>query len=576
MPHAAPIQHSPSAYEPAELLAAGRERLLAEDAASAEALFRCGALKRPHDPEFRYGLASACLAQGGAEDAALFMADARNLHAAALLEEHFPDLVGCRDPKVLAEASEVFYRSGHFGLCGAMLQRLIAWGYDDLALLNEYATVLSQQARMDEACAVYETLIKRQGGCATAHSSLHLLRIFGQAGPQTLHAEGQRWSQLCESTVRRRSPASPRRPGPIRIGYFSATFNRHQVGHFFLPILEAHNRERFEVFCYSQGVINDDVGSAALKAATYRNIRQLSDDQACDLIEADGIDILVDLWGHSRDHRLMVFARKPAPIQVSYLNYINTTGLEAFDYVLHADGYRAPGDQRWFSEEIVSVGPVIAPYRVFDPIAIGARTPALSGQPFTFASAAHPAKIGPEVARTWAEILKRTPGSRLELRYMLYADPVVVRSMTAQFEAFGVGADRLVFPEQHVGARFREAFQGFDLVLDPFPYQGMTTTMDALSMGVPVLALEGDYLAVRVAASALRVCGLDELVVTSVEDYIDRAVALASDPEALDAIRRRVAPGFEQSDFRQEAAFTRRLEQVFFAMLEGQSLQRAA
>ncbi len=563
-----PVQYSVLAHEPQELRAAGLACLIGGDLSSAEALFRAGALKCPRDADFRFRLASALMAQGRMEEAALHMADARNFEAARLMRENFPEVEASRAPEAMLAAARVFYKEGQYSLCGLLLQRLAPDNADNIELMRELGLVLSQQGRIDEAIATYETIVRRQGCAPEAHSYLHLLTIFQQTGPQTLYEEGRRWSRLNEETVTLRPPRPVRRDGKLRIGYYSATFNRHQLGHFFLPILEAHDTDRFEIYGYSHGRIVDDIGRAALDNCTFRCVGGLSDDEICDAIEADGIDILVDLWGHSHQHRLMVFARRPAPVQVSYLNYINTTGLSAFDYVLLPDGYRAEGDQRWFSEEIFGIGPVIAPYRVLDQVEIPTEAPHTrrADGVFTFASAAHPAKINFEVVKVWAEILKRTPNSVLELRYMLYRDPVVARAMTAQFEACGVAADRLSFPRQLAGKAFRQAFAGFDLVLDPFPYQGMTTTMDALSMGVPVLALSGDYLAMKVAPSALELCGAPELIAPTAQAYVDIAVDLATNPERLADLRRRMRSGFEASPFREERAFTRRLEAAYLDM----------
>lgn len=564
-----PVQYSVLAHEPQELRDAGLACLMAGDLSSAETLFRSGALKRPYDADFRFRLASTLMAQGRMEEAALHEADARNLMAAQLMRENFPDVEASRAPDAMLAAAQVFYKESQYSLCGLLLQRLLPDNADNLGLMRELGLVLSQQGRMDEAIATYETIVRRQGCAPEAHSYLHLLTIFQQTGPQTLYNEGRRWSRLCEETVQLRSPRRVRKDGKIRIGYYSATFNRHQLGHFFLPILEAHDTDRFEIYGYSHGKIVDNIGQAALDNCTFRCVGRMSDDEICDVIEADDIDILVDLWGHSHQHRLMVFARRPAPIQVSYLNYINTTGLTAFDYVLLPDGYRAEGDQRWFSEEIFGIGPVIAPYRVLDEVEVPVEAPNTRHPDgvFTFASAAHPSKINLEVVKVWAEILKRTPNAVLELRYMLYKDPVVTRAMVAQFEACGVPAERLVFPKQSAGKAFREAFADFDLVLDPFPYQGMTTTMDALSMGVPVLALDGDYLAMKVAPSALELCGVPELIAPTPQAYVDIAVDLATNPERLADIRRRTRPGFLASPFRQERAFTRRLEAAYLDMV---------
>ena len=259
-----PVQYSVLAHEPQELRDAGLACLMAGDLSSAETLFRSGALKRPYDADFRFRLASTLMAQGRMEEAALHEADARNLMAAQLMRENFPDVEASRAPDAMLAAAQVFYKESQYSLCGLLLQRLLPDNADNLGLMRELGLVLSQQGRMDEAIATYETIVRRQGCAPEAHSYLHLLTIFQQTGPQTLYNEGRRWSRLCEETVQLRSPRRVRKDGKIRIGYYSATFNRHQLGHFFLPILEAHDTDRFEIYGYSHGKIVDNIGQAAL------------------------------------------------------------------------------------------------------------------------------------------------------------------------------------------------------------------------------------------------------------------------------------------------------------------------
>lgn len=560
-----PVMFSVAAHEAEELRAAGLNCLLAGQAADAQQLFRAGAIKHPADIDFRYRLASATLAKGDEQEAALYLADARNLHGQSIVDGNIGELAG----KPLGTEQKLnlghsFYGHGQITAASVLFQRVAEERPDDLNVLSVLALSLMHQGRIEECTATYETIIRRLGSSPSTHSALHYARVFEQAGPQTLFEEGRRWRQLCEDRVARRPQRAVGIGAKLRVGYFSPTFNGHQLAHFFLPALEAHDRTRFEIRCYSHADADDKVGRAVVAASDgFSNLHGLSDDAFCDRIAADGVDILVDLWGHNAGNRLMAFAQRPAPVQVSWLNYINTTGLTAFDAVLHPDGYRVDGDQAWFSEPIHNVGPVVAPYRVFDAAPDAGPTPALSGGGYRFVSAAHPAKINLDVVRTWSAILREAPHVTLELRYSYYKDPALRRSIGALFESCGVAAERILFPPPETGAEFRRALQQADLVLDPFPYQGMTTTLDALAVGVPVLAYEGDYLAVRVAASALRVCGLDELVAASLDEYIANAIALANDPVLTNAIRQRVRPAFEASAWRDEAGFTQRLEAVF-------------
>jgi protein O-GlcNAc transferase len=276
----------------------------------------------------------------------------------------------------------------------------------------------------------------------------------------------------------------------------------------------------------------------------------------------------VDLWGHTAGNRLPVFARRPAPINLSWLNYVETTGLSEFDYVMHADGYDLPGAQALYTETVYPIGPVLAPFRQFFDMPPAGDTPMLRNRFMTFGCFGHPAKLTLEVIETWAQILTAAPTARLVLRSGYFEDPTLQRTIRAQFAAFGVAADRIEFPAFEKGAAYLSTYRAVDLILDPFPYQGLTTTLDAVSAGIPVLTWEGRHMHSRIATVTLQACGLQELIAPTPEAYVETAVALANDPTRLNTLRAAVRPGFETSPYRDEAGFTRRLEAEFEAMAE--------
>jgi protein O-GlcNAc transferase len=566
-----PIDYPVLAYEAHELRTAGVNCLMAGQLDDAEVLFRAGVLKYPLDIDLRYRLAAALMAKDKQGEATQHLSDARGIHADTFIDTHAREaLAQATTPQQLTQLAHTFYANSFVSAASRLFQKVATLQPDDLQNLFSLGLAMMHQGRVEEATANFQTAIRKAGALHAVHSILHLARMFEQTGPETLYEEGMRWRRLCEPLVRRRPQRKVRAGGErLRIGYFAPAFNRHQFTHFFLPALEAHDRSGFETICYCNTAPSDEVGAAVQTAAgVLRVLGDVSDERFCEIVEADEIDILVDLWGHNAGNRLMAFAAKPAPIQVSWLNYISTTGLSTFDAVLHADGYRAPGAQAWFSEPIWSVGPVIAPFRLFDQIPPSGPTPALAKGVFTFFCAAAPAKINLRVVRTWSAILAQVPNSVLELRYSYYKDPVLRRALVAMFESCGAEPGRLVFPEHATGEAFRRAILDADLVLDPFPYQGMTTSLDALAAGVPVVVFEGDHLAVRIAAAHLRACGLDELVAADLDEYVAKAAGLARDLEALSALRARVRPAFEASPFRAEADFARRLEGVYLALAE--------
>ena len=555
------------AHEPHELLAAGRNCLAAGQLNDAETLFRAAAMRRPADPETRYRLASALIALGRLGDAQLALADARELHARLMVQTHAADL-NPSDLSQVARTAEVFYANHLMAAASHLHQQVVAAKPDDPQAWVALGLALQHQGRAEESVAVFEAAVRRWPQSAGLHSFLVYARMFRQETPQTNYDEGRRWQAAHAEGLPRMPTRAPRREGKLRIGYYAPLFNRHQMTHFFRPAFEHHDRSRFELVIYSGAEATDECG-AAIKAGAdlWRDVTKLGDQAFAEQVAADGIDILVDLWGHTAGNHLTMFARKPAPIQVSWINYIETTGLTAFDHVLHADNYNLDGAQSLFSETIRPVGPVLAPFRPPHDLPPPGPTPALSGAPFTFASFVHPGKVTLEVVRVWAIILANAPNAVLTLRYSYFKDPAIRRSLHAQFEAFGIPAERILFGPHETGEAFLRAYQTADLVLDPFPYQGMTTTMDALVAGVPVLTYEGARMNERIAATSLRVCGLDALVANDLDDYVARAVAFAGDPAALDAIRQSVRPAFDASPYRDEAGFTKRLEAEYEAMV---------
>src|SRR5579875_1237894 len=259
----------------------------------------------------------------------------------------------------------------------------------------------------------------------------------------------------------------------------------------------------------------------------------------------DRLDVLVDLWGHNAGGRLTVFARRPAPVQVSWINANHTTGLKCMDYVLHGEAMLTPEAVPFFTEEIWSMGEVMSPYRPApgrpDPVP----TPALRNGHMTFGAFIHPSKLNEGTIAAWAAILRARPADRLILKYSYFADPVLQRVTEARFAAHGASPGQLEFRPRSSGAEYLREFQDVDLALDPSPCPGGTTSLDALANGVPVLTQWGaDYYA-RIGPLMVLPCGLPELVARDWDDYIARALALTADFEALDALRVKTRAGFE-------------------------------
>jgi predicted O-linked N-acetylglucosamine transferase (SPINDLY family) len=297
-----------------------------------------------------------------------------------------------------------------------------------------------------------------------------------------------------------------------------------------------------------------------------RPIGGFDDASAVALIRADRNDVLVDCWGHSAGGRLGVFARRAAPVQIGWINFIQTTGLATMDYVLHADAMDAPGTAALFSERVLSMGEVLVPYRPDPHRPPVARTPALARGQVTFGSFNHPAKLSEATVVAWSRILAARPDARLVLKYRYFTDPVLQAATRARFAAHRIAPGRIEFRGESRGADYLASFAEIDLALDPSPCPGGTTTNDALAMGVPVLTLRGPDFYSRIGL--LPLAGLPELVAENWDDYVERAVALTGDAGALDALRQRVRPTFERGPMCDEVDFVRRLEATYRRVFE--------
>jgi protein O-GlcNAc transferase len=297
-----------------------------------------------------------------------------------------------------------------------------------------------------------------------------------------------------------------------------------------------------------------------------RGIGGAPDAEVVAQIRADKIDILVDVWGHTSGSRLPVFAHRPAPIQVAWINFVQTTGLACMDYILHADSMDVPGTESFFTEQVLRIGPIMAPFRPAAERPGPVPTPALKNGYVTYGSFNNPAKLSEMTVAAWALILRQRPADRLVLKYSYFEDPVLQRVTRARFAAYGAEPEQLEFRGHSAGLDYLREFQDIDLALDPSPCPGGTTTCDALANGVPVLTLRGEDFYSRIGVAGVQPCSLPELVAEGWDDYVQRALALTSEVAALDALRARVRPGFDASPYRDEVGFTRNLEDNFRQM----------
>jgi protein O-GlcNAc transferase len=456
------------------------------------------------------------------------------------------------------------------------LEEAIAACRQAIGLKPDYAeahsnlgNALSDQGKLDEAITAYRQAIGIKPDYAEAHSNLlFCLNNDDKVPADRLFAAHREWDERYGRQASRPTAyANDRDAGRrLRIGYVSPDFRQHSVVFFLEPLLKEHDRQAVEIYCYAE-VMRPDTPTARLRglADHWLVTVGLSDDALAERIRADGIDILVDLAGHTSRNRLPVFARKPAPIQVTWLGYPNTTGLTAVDYRL-VDAVTDPAGEAdsWASEILVRLDDGFLCYGAPQGAPEPAAPPRLKAGTVTFGSFNNPTKVSAATFDAWAKLLARLPQARLLLKGRQFADGATRALFLARLGERGVTAERVELvawlPDM---AAHLAAYHRVDIALDPFPYNGTTTTCEALWMGVPVVTLRGDRHAGRVGASLLGQIGLTDLIANSVEDYVEIAVALADNPGRLDELRRSLRSRLAASPLCDGRAFARKIEAAF-------------
>ncbi|MBS1723683.1 MAG: tetratricopeptide repeat protein [Armatimonadetes bacterium] len=383
-----------------------------------------------------------------------------------------------------------------------------------------------------EACVEFEAAIGADPSATACHSNLVLSMLADPTRTrEQIGREAVRYGTLHAPW----RPAPPRPSGsPERIGFVSPDFRTHPVGFFLEPLLA--NWKGPDVVLYSNSR-QEDGQTRKLRSLTseWRDIRHLDSAQASELVRQDGIDILIDLAGHTADGRLDVFAQRPAPVQLSWLGYSGTTGLSQFDALIADPTVIPVAHEDDYSEPIYRLPHSFA--CLYDLGAPDLDRPKQSAGPVTFGSFNATSKVNSVVVEAWSRILAEVEGSRLLLKNIYFGDETVRQHYARAFESNGLDADRLTFVGQTSREAHWEDIVRADIALDSFPYTGATTALDCLWMGVPMVTLLGEHYAARMAASFIRTAGHPELVTNSVEDYVATAVALARDPVGLGAVR---------------------------------------
>jgi predicted O-linked N-acetylglucosamine transferase (SPINDLY family) len=459
-----------------------------------------------------------------------------------------------------------------------VLRRAMALDATNIWTYNQLGNALMDLMRPDEAEAIYRQGLALAAGDRLCTQGLIWVTLISQ-----LYSPAANAAQIYEThrargvevvaRVGKSAPfANARDPEKrLKVGYVSPDLKRHSVAYFFEPLLAAHDQTGFETFCYAEvGPNDEDEFTARLKslAGHWRVTAEQSDEEVCRQIRRDGIDILIDLCGMFSQNRLSVFAMKPAPVTATWLGYPATTGLPNMDWRITDAIVDPPGAEKFHTEKLMRLPGGFLCYRPADDAPDVAPLPAQANGFVTFGSFNNYRKLNESVAILWARVLKAVPGSHLRLKSIYSGDAQIQETMMRFFTAQGVDPARIEV-EPWRGASFAEHFavyHGVDIALDPFPYNGTTTTCEALWLGAPVVTLIGDRHSGRVGLDLLSRIGLAHLAAEDADEYVRKAADLAKDLPALAALRREMRERMRTSPLCDAPRFAREFEAALRGM----------
>jgi predicted O-linked N-acetylglucosamine transferase (SPINDLY family) len=435
-------------------------------------------------------------------------------------------------------------------------------------VLNNLANVLKEQGKLDEALACYDRALALKPDDVSIHSNkIYMLHDHPAYDAPAILEHHRQWNLRHAKNLRQDTAGHPNDPSPnrrLRVGYVSPDFRNHPVGRFLLPLFDHHDHEKFEIFCYSNSPLSDDVTTRLRSRADHwQPIVGLSHDQFANQIRHDRIDILVDLTMHMAHNRLLTFARKPAPVQVTYLAYCSTTGLDTIDYRLTDPHLDPPGpNDANYSEQSIRLPKT---YWCYEPLPAPEPTdpPSLARGFITFASLNNFCKVTTPTLTAWRKLMQSIPHSRLILHSKEGDHQQHIKNFFAES---GIESSRITFAGFKPVNEYLQSYNEIDIALDPFPCAGGTTTCDALWMGVPVVTLAGQTAVGRSGVSILSNLNLPDLIATTPDQYIQIARGLATDPTKLKALRSDLRSRMKISPLMNAPQFAKDIEQAYRRM----------
>lgn len=479
------------------------------------------------------------------------------------------------DFKTLNNLSEIYISSGRISDAIQLLEKADEGQPGHEFVINNLGKAYLTLGNADKASSLFRSLLDIPGsGLDKISNYLLTLNYLNDKTPEFIFQAHQQWCEKRltdnsnkETCTKRRIEANQ----AVRIGIISADFNDHPVVRFIYSFIKHHDPTRFQLYCYSSTLRIDHVShDIKKKVFCWRDTQPLNDQQLSDLISSDNIDICMDLAGHTSGNRMPLLASRVSPLQITYIGYPNTSGLETMDYRI-TDHYADPPGiaDALHTEKLLRLEQCFLSYTpdLFD-MNID-KTVTKDNDMVRFGSFNNLAKTTPVVIETWCKILSRVENSRLVLKSQTTSDKTVQQYYIDLFSSHGIDSERLEF----INCLANKVdhliyYNNVDIALDTFPYNGTTTTIEALWMGTPVIALCGDSHVSRVGYSILSNIGHTDLIASNIDEYIDLAVALANDTETVSQLHNSLHDSLAGSCILDHISHTQEIEKLLFSAIE--------
>lgn len=473
---------------------------------------------------------------------------------------------GANSVEVYVTLGNAQFRQGHLVEAAQSFQQALARGDNPTAVRN-LGSALANLGRFKEAKAVYSAAIARRPD-PELHSSFLICQTYDpELSGDDLREASALYNRLYAAAL---TPADPQHANDrdagrrLRIGYVSPDLCNHVVSVFMLPVIAQHDRSAYEIYCYADVRNVDDTSRKYQALSHWRQTVGLTNERLAAQIAADRIDVLIDLAGHSPGNRQLVFARKPAPVQLSYvIGTGTTTGLTAIDGLIADRHLLPPGAERTISESPCDLGRPFVAYQPPATMPPVGPLPALRNGHLTFGYFGRPIRLNDHVVDVWSAILRACPGSRLRLDNKPFGAPATQEDVRRRFARHGIDASRLDLGDTPTHAGVLAAYNEIDIALDPFPHNAGTTSLEALWMGAPVLSLAARPPVGRLGESLLTAIGLADWVAPDAAAYVAKAAAAHADLQGLATIRASLRSRCATSPLADVTGLTRAMEAVY-------------